>query len=52
MQHLQVIYHGGVEKYDAQRSIFDELLAVSSGDETMCRILNITSQTNAFRRGN
>ena len=52
MQHLQVIYHGGVEKYDAQRSIFDELLGVSSDDETMCRILDITSQTNAFRRGN
>ena len=52
MQHLQVIYQGGVEKYGAQRSIIDELRGVSSGNETLCRILNITSQTNAFRRGN
>ena len=32
-------------KYDAQRSIFDELRGVSSGDETLCRMLDITSQT-------
>ena len=33
-------------KYDAQRSIFDELRGVSSGDETQCRMLDTTSQTN------
>ena len=32
-------------KYDAQWSIFDELRGVSSGDETLCRMLDITSQT-------
>ena len=32
-------------KYDAQRSIFDELRRVPSGYETRCRMLNITSQT-------
>ena len=32
-------------KYDARRSIFDELLGVSSGEETTCRMLYITSQT-------
>ena len=35
-------------KYDAQRSIFDELRGVSSGDETLCRMLDITSQTKWF----
>ena len=35
-------------KYDAQRSIFDELWGVSSGDETLCQMLDITSQTNWF----
>ena len=32
-------------EYDAQRSIFDELRGVSFGDETLCRMLDITSQT-------
>ena len=33
---------------------FDELQDVSSGDETLCRMLDITSQTkqNDFRRRN
>ena len=31
--------------YEAQQSIFDELRGVSSGDETLCRMLDITSQT-------
>ena len=39
-------------KYDAQRSIFDELRDLSSGDETLCRMLDITSQKNDFRRRN
>jgi len=30
------------------RSIFDELLGDSSGDETLCRMLDITSQTKLF----
>ena len=35
-------------KYDMQWSIFDELRGVSSGDETLCRMLDITSQTKWF----
>ena len=30
-------------KYDVQRSIFDELRGISSGDETVCGMLDITS---------
>ena len=30
-------------KYDAQRSFFDELRGVSSGNETLCRMLDVTS---------
>ena len=33
------------KKYDAQWSIFDALQGGSSGDETQCRMLDITSQT-------
>ena len=32
-------------KYDAQRSIFDKPRGVSSGEETLRRMLDITSQT-------
>ena len=32
-------------KKDAQRSVFDEIRGVSSGDETLCRMLDVTSQT-------
>ena len=32
-------------KYDAQWSIFDELRGVLFGDETLCRMLDVTSQT-------
>ena len=35
-------------KYDSQRSIFDELQGVSSGDGTPCQMLDITSQTKWF----
>ena len=38
-------------KYDAQRSIFDELRGVSFGDETLCRMLDITSQTKMILEG-
>ena len=31
--------------YEVQQSIFDELRGVSSGYETLCRMLDITSQT-------
>ena len=31
-------------KYDSQRSIFDELRGVLSGDETLCGMLDITSR--------
>ena len=37
-------------KYDAQRSIFDGLRGVSSGDETLCQMLDITSQTKWFQK--
>ena len=30
-------------KYDAQRTIFDELRGISPGDETVCGMLDITS---------
>ena len=36
------------ELYDAQRSIFGELRGVSSGDETLCRMFDISSQTKSF----
>ena len=35
-------------KYDAQQSIFEELRGVSSGNETLCLMLYITSQTKRF----
>ena len=38
-------------KYDAQRSIFDELRGlrgVSFCDETLCRMFDISSQTKSF----
>ena len=35
-------------KYDAQRSIFDELRGVSFGDETLRRMFDISSQTKSF----
>ena len=36
------------DETDAQRSIFDELRGVSSGDETLCRMFDISSQTKSF----
>ena len=50
-QALDVVFHDQVKhreeswKYDAQQSIFEELQGISSGDETMCWMLDITSQT-------
>ena len=35
-------------KYDLHRRIFDELRDVSSGDETLCRMLDITARTKWF----
>ena len=46
--HHQMKHREGSWKYDAQRSISDELRGVSSGDEAMCRMLDITSQTKWF----
>ena len=45
--HMIIIFNNWEEswKYEAQQSIFDELRGVSSGDETLCRMLDITSQT-------
>ena len=43
--HHQMKHREESRKYDAQRSIFDELRDVSSGDKTLCRMLVITSQT-------
>ena len=34
-----------IDKIDDFLSIFDELRGVSSGDETLCQMLDITSQT-------
>ena len=34
-----------LKKYDAQRTIYDELRGVSSSDEMLCRKLDIASQT-------
>ena len=50
---VHLIYHQmkhGEEswKYDLQQSIFDELRGVSSDDETLCQMLDITSQTKWF----
>ena len=41
--HHQVKHREESWKYDAQRSIFEELRGDSSGDETLCRMLDITS---------
>ena len=35
-------------KYDVQQSIFDKLQGVSSDDETLCWMLDMTSQTKWF----
>ena len=35
-------------KYDVQQSIFDKLWGISSGDETLCQMLDITSQIKRF----
>ena len=43
--HYQMKHREESSKYDAQRSIFDELRGVSSVNETLCRMLDITSQT-------
>ena len=48
--HMIIIFNNWEEswKYEAQQSIFDELRGVSSGDETVCQMLDITSQTKWF----
>ena len=46
--HHQMKHREESWKYDAQRSIFDELRDVSSGHKTLCRMLVITSQTIWF----
>ena len=38
-------------KYDAQRSIFDELRGVSSGYETLCWMFDISSQKKIIFEG-
>ena len=43
MKHWEESY-----RYEAQWSIFDELRGVSSGDESLCQILDITSQAKWF----
>ena len=48
MFHHQMKYWEESWKYDAQRSIFDELRGVSSGDEILCRMLDITCQRKWF----
>ena len=46
--HHQMKHREESWKYDAQRCIFDELRGVSSGDETLCRMFDISSQTKSF----
>ena len=46
--HHQMKHREESWKYDAQRSIFGELWGVSSGDETLCRMFDISSQTKSF----
>ena len=46
--HHQIKHREESWKYDAQQSIFDEFRGVWSGDETLCRMLDITSQTKWF----
>ena len=36
------------QKYSAARRIFNSLLGVSSDDETLCRMFDISSQTKSF----
>ena len=43
--HHQMKHREESWKYDAQRSIFDELRGVSSGDETLCRMFDILHET-------
>ena len=42
--HHQMKHQEESWKYNAQRSIFDELRDVSSGDETLCWMLVITNK--------
>ena len=46
--HHQMRHREESWKYDARRSIFDELQGVSSGKETLCRMFDISSQTKSF----
>ena len=43
--HHEIKHRENSCKYDAQRSVFNELRGLSSGDETRCRMVDITSQT-------
>ena len=45
MFHYQMKHREESRKYDAQRSALDELRGVSSVNETLYRMLDITSQT-------
>ena len=46
--HHQMEHREESWKYDAQQSIFDELRGVSSSDETLFWMLDISSQTKWF----
>ena len=48
MKHLEVQKYSKGQKYSAARRIFNSLLGVSSGDETLCRMFDISSQTKSF----
>ena len=48
---FDVIYQTWDAVFHHQRSIFDELRGVSSGDETLCRMFDISSQTKSFFEG-
>ena len=50
MFHHLIKHQGGSWKYNTQWSIFDKLRGVSSGDETVCQMLDIASQTKWFQK--
>ena len=40
----ETVFHRGSWKYDAQRSIFDEIRGVWIADETLSRVFDVSSQ--------
>ena len=54
-QARETVFHRDIQtprKYDAQRSIFDEIRGVWIADETLSRVFDISSQSKQKRRSN